>query len=239
MTGIRSPIPGWRSRSIASWALPNWVMAMVLPVPAAPDKIRPRRALMACRFSVSRRPVLTTLPQGRGRGRGQPGVIIQPELVIEQLVGLRHRRPLLAGQQLRRDGLGRGETGQASHARRRRTGAGSPARVIRAGAGEPLARMRRATITPRLWPGRHRAAHSRRARCRALQLWARAGRGEAHQLPCRARRPSDGSRPKERSLTGVGGRGCQAAVSASLLPLTNDHRQLPGGRVAQAIVLAT
>ena len=53
--------PGWRSRSIASWVLPNWVIAVVLPVPAAPDRIRPRRALMACRFSrASRRPVFTT-----------------------------------------------------------------------------------------------------------------------------------------------------------------------------------
>ena len=46
---------------MAWWALPNWVIAVVLPVPAAPETIRPRRALTACRFSrVSRRPVFTT-----------------------------------------------------------------------------------------------------------------------------------------------------------------------------------
>ena len=46
---------------MASWVLPNWVTAVVLPVPAAPERIMPRRALTACLFSrVSRRPVITT-----------------------------------------------------------------------------------------------------------------------------------------------------------------------------------
>jgi hypothetical protein len=41
--------------------LPNWVIAVVLPVPAAPDRMSPRRALTACRFSsVSRRPFWAT-----------------------------------------------------------------------------------------------------------------------------------------------------------------------------------
>jgi hypothetical protein len=41
--------------------LPNWVIAVVLPVPAAPETISPRRALLAWRLSsISRRPVWTT-----------------------------------------------------------------------------------------------------------------------------------------------------------------------------------
>ena len=38
-----------RFRSSSSWLRPSWVIAVVLPVPAAPVMIRPRRALMACR----------------------------------------------------------------------------------------------------------------------------------------------------------------------------------------------
>jgi len=41
--------------------LTEQVIAVVLPVPAGPDRISPRRALTACRFSsVNRRPVCTT-----------------------------------------------------------------------------------------------------------------------------------------------------------------------------------
>lgn len=55
MTGMRSVAVGFRARSSSSWDLPSWVMAMVLPVPAAPETIRPRRALIAWRFSSTRR----------------------------------------------------------------------------------------------------------------------------------------------------------------------------------------
>lgn len=39
-TGIRSVTPGWRAESMAWWVLPNWVMAVVVPVPAAPARHR-------------------------------------------------------------------------------------------------------------------------------------------------------------------------------------------------------
>ena len=54
-------MPGWRSRSVASWVLPNWVIGGGLPGAGRPGEDQPRRALTACRFSrVSRRPVVTT-----------------------------------------------------------------------------------------------------------------------------------------------------------------------------------
>jgi hypothetical protein len=41
--------------------LPNWVIVVVFPVPAAPERISPQRALIACRLSnVNRWPVCTT-----------------------------------------------------------------------------------------------------------------------------------------------------------------------------------
>jgi len=60
MTGMKSS-PGCRSRSVTSWVLPNWMSAVVFPVPAGPDTIRPRRPLTVWRLSrISRLPVLTT-----------------------------------------------------------------------------------------------------------------------------------------------------------------------------------
>ncbi|MEU0443617.1 hypothetical protein ABZ202_28460 [Streptomyces sp. NPDC006186] len=38
--GMLTPVDGFAG-------LPNWVSAVVLPVPAGPDRIRPRRALIA------------------------------------------------------------------------------------------------------------------------------------------------------------------------------------------------
>jgi hypothetical protein len=93
--------------------------------------------------------------------------------------------------------------------------------------------MRRVTIVAR------RASYGAGAEA-GPQLWARAGRGGGAPIAlARAARLMAHGRRNARIPTWV------APVLGSRLgrfvamPLANDHRQLPAGRVAQAIVLAT
>src|SRR6266568_2667008 len=96
-------MPGWRCRSITSWVLPNWMIAVVLPGAGRPGQDQPATGAEGVPVEQGQPAAgVHDLPQRRGRDHPQPGVVVQPSLVIADPVGLGQTHPLSCGQQRRR-----------------------------------------------------------------------------------------------------------------------------------------
>src|SRR6266568_8311708 len=141
-------MPGWRCRSITSWVLPNWMIAVVLPGAGRPGQDQPTTGAEG--VPVEQGPPAAgvhDLPQRRGRDHPQPGVVVQAGLVVADPVVFDQALPLVVGQQL---GWGRGVAGELPPALQRgqvpmpvvfveggapRGGRGRAIRALRAGRG--------------------------------------------------------------------------------------------------------
>ena len=221
---LPEPVRGAAARGCG----PSWVTAVVLPVPAAPVTIRPRRALTWCRFSrTSRRPVAYDLPDDGGGDHDQPGVVVRAVLVVGCAA-----RPLPAAPGRRRRGA------WARRGRHRRTAASLPG-----GQREVIARRRspgavrlgeRVEHAERLdgQPLRSRLASSP-ARARVRAGGARAAVTAARRRAWSGRSPAAAGRFPARCSRSVQDPGDRGLVGVVLPAGGQDLAGVPPGEVRE------
>ena len=119
MTGMSLPARGWRWRWMTSRVLPSWVIAVVLPVPGRAGQDQAAPAGVGVAVEVGQPASLgDDLADDRGRDDQQPGVVVEPGLVVGQPPGVAEPPPLPV------PGSSSGGTGSSSTNRRQ------PARTV-------------------------------------------------------------------------------------------------------------
>src|ERR1035437_4393851 len=104
MTGMSLPERARRWRGLTSRVLPSWVIAVVLPVRAGLDQAA--AAGVGVAVEVGQPASLgDDLADDRGRDDQEPGVVVEPGLVVGQPPGVAEPPPLRIGQQFRRGRL--------------------------------------------------------------------------------------------------------------------------------------